>query len=54
MTGSLDEAAFRANLAQSLTEGRFRLVLVLDSAPPELVRTTSYLQRQTEATSRST
>lgn len=36
------------NLAQSLAEARLRLVLVLDSAPLELVRTTSYLQRRSE------
>ena len=42
--GAMDEEAFRSNLAASLVEGRFRLVLVLDAAPPELVRIASYLQ----------
>lgn len=41
---ALDEEAFRANVALSLAQGRFRLVLVLDAAPPELVRIASYLQ----------
>jgi hypothetical protein len=41
---ALDEEAFRSNVATSLAQGRFRLVLVLDAAPPELVRIASYLQ----------
>lgn len=43
-TQGLNEDAFRSNVASSLAQGRFRLVLVLDSAPPELVRSASYLQ----------
>lgn len=43
-TQGLDEEAFRSNAASSLAQGRFRLVLVLDAAPPELVRIASYLQ----------
>jgi hypothetical protein len=42
--GSYDEAAFAAGLEESLTRGRFRLVLVLDDAPPELVRLVGYLE----------
>jgi hypothetical protein len=42
--GSYDEAAFAAGLDESLTRGRFRLVLVLDDAPPELVRLVGYLE----------
>jgi hypothetical protein len=41
---AVDEEAFRSNVAASLAEGRFRLVLVLDAAPPELVRIATYLQ----------
>lgn len=43
-TGSMDEEAFRANLTASLAQGRIRLVLVLDAAPPELVRIARYLR----------
>jgi len=39
-----DVAAFEAALAESLTEGRFRLVLVLDDAPGELVALVDYLE----------
>ncbi|MDB4944546.1 MAG: hypothetical protein JWP97_4080 [Labilithrix sp.] len=46
--GAMDEEAFQSNLVSSLAEGRFRLVLVLDAAPPELVRIASYLQRVAE------
>ena len=42
--GSYEEAAFAAGLDESLTRGRFRLVLVLDDAPPELVRLIGYLE----------
>ncbi len=42
--GSFDPAAFTGELGESLAEGRFRLVLVLDDAPPELVRLVGYLQ----------
>jgi hypothetical protein len=41
--GAFDAAAFGEVLATSLAEGRFRLVLVLDEAPPELVRLVGYL-----------
>ena len=34
----LDETSFREGLAKSLDTGAFRLVLVLDEAPAELVR----------------
>lgn len=43
-TEGLDEDAFRANVSASLAQGRFRLVLVLDDAPPELVRISTYLR----------
>lgn len=43
-TQALDEDAFRSNIAANLAQGRFRLVLVLDAAPPELVRIANYLQ----------
>lgn len=42
--GAFDAAVFSETLANSLTEGRFRLVLVLDEAPPELVRLVGYLE----------
>jgi hypothetical protein len=35
---------FAAGLTSSLREGRFRLVLVLDEAPPELIRLVGYLE----------
>ncbi len=35
---SLDAEAFDQGLAESLAEGRFRVVIVLDAAPAELVR----------------
>lgn len=41
--GSFDAASFTEGLAASLAEGRFRLVLVLDEAPEELVRLVGYL-----------
>lgn len=41
--GAFDAAIFGETLANSLAEGRFRLVLVLDEAPPELVRLVGYL-----------
>ena len=41
--GSFDPAAFAAGLALGLAEGRFRLVLVLDHVPDELVRLVGYL-----------
>jgi hypothetical protein len=42
--GSFDADTFRLGLADSLTAGRFRLVLVLDDAPTELVRLVGYLE----------
>ena len=47
-TGSFDPSVFAAGLRESLQEGRFRLVLVLDDAPPELVRLTGYLEAVTD------
>jgi hypothetical protein len=47
-TGSFDATAFSAGLRESLQEGRFRLVLVLDDAPAELVRLTGYLEAVTD------
>lgn len=41
--GAFEQAAFEAMLASSLSEGHFRLVLILDEAPPELVRLIGYL-----------
>jgi hypothetical protein len=45
---SLDPAAFKDGLAASLAEGSFRLVIVLDSAPDELVQVVGYLQSVTD------
>jgi hypothetical protein len=42
-TGAFEPEAFAAGLADSLSEGRFRLVLVLDAAPAELIRLMGYL-----------
>jgi hypothetical protein len=42
--GSFDDSAFAEGLKESLAEGRFRLVLVLDDAPDELVRLVGYLE----------
>lgn len=42
--GSFDDEVFAEGLEKSLTEGRFRLVLVLDDAPEELVRLVGYLE----------
>jgi hypothetical protein len=42
--GDFDAAQFRANLETNLAEGDFRLVVVLDSAPEELVRLARYLE----------
>ncbi len=43
-TGSLDPDLFADQLRATLRDGRFRLVLVLDQAPEELVRLVGYLQ----------
>jgi hypothetical protein len=45
---SLDPAAFKAGLARSLADGSFRLVIVLDTAPDELVQVIGYLQSVTD------
>lgn len=42
--GAFDAAAFAEGLAESLGQGRFRLVIVLDEAPEELVRLAGYLE----------
>jgi hypothetical protein len=44
----VDPAAFRDELARSLADGSFRLVIVLDSAPDELVQVVGYLQSITD------
>src|SRR5439155_18213617 len=41
--GSFDSETFGRGLIDSLKDGRFRLVLVLDEAPAELVRLVGYL-----------
>jgi hypothetical protein len=45
---AVDPSAFREELARSLADGGFRLVIVLDSAPDELVQVVGYLQSVTE------
>jgi hypothetical protein len=45
---ALDPEAFKDGLARSLAEGSFRLVIVLDSAPDELVQVVGYLQSITD------
>ena len=42
--GSFDAVAFDAGVKACLADGRFRLVLVLDSAPPELTQLVGYLE----------
>lgn len=42
--GSFDAEEFASGLAESLSTGAFRLVLVLDDAPSELVRLVGYLE----------
>jgi len=44
ITGSFDSEAFLAGVEESLGTGSFRLVLVLDAAPPELVKLVGYLE----------
>lgn len=41
---ALDREAFQESLARTLAEGSFRLVIVLDSAPDELLQVVGYLQ----------
>lgn len=43
-----DADDFRSNLASALHDGSFRLVLVLDQAPQELVRLVGYLEAVTQ------
>lgn len=43
--GAFDAATFGDGLADSLAHGRFRVVLVLDRAPSELIRLVGYLER---------
>ena len=45
--GSFDTATFSQGLAECLTQGHFRLVLVLDEAPQELVTLVGYLESVT-------
>jgi hypothetical protein len=45
---AVDPEDFRDGLARSLAEGSFRLVIVLDSAPDELVQVVGYLQSVTD------
>ncbi len=47
--GSFEPEAFSEGLAECLLEGHFRLVLVLDEAPRELVTLVGYLESVTEA-----
>ena len=44
----VDAEEFRDGLARSLAEGAFRLVIVLDSAPEELVQVAGYLRSVTD------
>ncbi len=46
--GAFEPALFGEGLSESLVQGRFRLVIVLDSAPDELVRLTGYLESVTD------
>jgi hypothetical protein len=45
--GAFDSEVFDRGLRDSLAQGRFRLVLIVDDAPPELVRLVSYLETVT-------
>src|SRR5512132_4484393 len=45
---SLDTEVFDQGLAESLADGRFRIVIVLDAAPAELVRLVGYLEAVTD------
>lgn len=44
----VDPAAFHDGISQSLADGSFRLVIVLDSAPDELIQVVGYLQMVTD------
>jgi hypothetical protein len=47
--GTFDRDDFTAGLSDSLATGRFRLVLVLDSTPADLVRLVGYLESMTDS-----
>jgi len=42
--GAFDAEEFASGLEESLSQGRFRLVIVLDAAPEELIRLIGYLE----------
>lgn len=42
--GSFDDSGFAEGLTECLVQGRFRLILVLDEAPEELIRLVGYLE----------
>jgi hypothetical protein len=44
----VDPAAFADGISRSLADGGFRLVIVLDSAPDELIQVVGYLQMVTD------
>lgn len=44
----MDPAAFHDGISRSLADGSFRLVIVLDSAPDELIQVVGYLQMVTD------
>ena len=46
--GVFDAEEFRAEMASCLQAGRFRLVFVLDDAPPELVQLAGYLEEMSD------
>ncbi len=46
--GSLDATTFGGELSEGLAFGAFRLVFVLDQAPPDLIRLVSYLEAVTD------
>ncbi len=46
--GSLDATVFSGELSEGLAAGAFRLVFVLDQAPPDLIRLVSYLEAVTD------
>ncbi|MBO2443804.1 hypothetical protein J4557_40400 [Actinomadura nitritigenes] len=45
--GSVDAESLNAQMAQALEEGRFRCVVVLDTAPADLIELTGFLQAVT-------
>jgi hypothetical protein len=47
--GSVDHDAFNAGVAESLATGRFRIVIVLDEAPEELVQLVGFLEAVSDA-----